>query len=102
MQGHIDGVGRVTRATRRGKNTYLEAVLSEDLARYCISEGSIAIDGVSLTIAHLRGTRVTVNVIPTTWNDTTLRFRSVGDRVNVEVDMMGRYAERLLSYGVAD
>lgn len=96
VQGHVDGLGRISAVRRRGYNIYLEVILPGELARYCISEGSIALDGTSLTIAELRGTRITMNVIPTTWDHTVLRHRSVGDRVNVEVDMMARYAERLL------
>ena len=96
VQGHVDGTGRVSKLQRRGENIYLEVTLPANLARYCISEGSIAIDGVSLTIADLRGTRVTINVIPTTWNDTALRERSVGYYVNIEVDVLARYVERLM------
>jgi riboflavin synthase len=96
VQGHVDGTGRVSKLQRRGENIYLELVLPDELARYCIAEGSIAVDGVSLTIADLRGTRVTINVIPTTWNDTALRSRSVGDYVNIEVDVLARYVERLM------
>jgi riboflavin synthase len=97
VQGHVDGTARVSRIDRRGENIYFEVILPEDLARYCICEGSIALDGVSLTIADLRGTRVTANIIPTTWNETVLYERRVGDHVNVEVDVMARYAERLLT-----
>ncbi len=96
VQGHVDGVGRVSAVRRRGHNIYVELILPEELVRYCISEGSIAVDGVSLTIAELRGSRITMNIIPTTWNETVLQYRQVGDFVNIEVDMMARYAERLL------
>jgi riboflavin synthase len=96
VQGHVDGLGRITAIRRRGHNIYLEVVLPESLARYCISEGSVAIDGVSLTIAELRGVRITMNISPTTWDHTVLRYRSTGDHVNIEVDVMARYAERLL------
>ncbi len=96
VQGHVDGLGRISGLRRRGHNVYLEVILPDELARYCISEGSVALDGTSLTIAELRGTRITMNIIPTTWDHTVLRQRSVGDHVNVEVDMMARYAERLL------
>jgi len=96
VQGHVDGVARVTEVRRQGENIYFGVLLPEELARYCISEGSIAIDGVSLTIAELRGTRLRMNIIPTTWNDTALRNRRVGEQVNIEVDVIARYAERLL------
>ena len=96
VQGHVDGVGRISAVRRRGHNIYVELILPEELLRYCISEGSIAVNGVSLTIAELRGSRITLNIIPTTWNETVLQYRQVGDFVNIEVDMMARYAERLL------
>lgn len=99
VQGHVDGVARVSQVRRQGANIYFEVIVLEHLARYCISEGSVALDGVSLTIAQLRGTRLVINIIPTTWNDTALRNRRAGSYVNVEVDVMARYAERLLSSG---
>ncbi|MDZ7794459.1 MAG: riboflavin synthase [Spirochaetia bacterium] len=97
VQGHVDGLARITAVQRRGENVYVELVLPQELARYCVSEGSVAVEGISLTIAALRGSRITLNVIPTTWRETVLSDRRQGDRVNIEVDIMARYVERLLT-----
>ncbi len=96
VQGHVDGQGRVTEIRRAGEGYYLTVDLPEELAAGCIPQGSIAVDGISLTIATLADTRVTVNVIPTTWRETTLSARKVGDPVNIETDVIGRYVFRYL------
>ncbi|MFW5827296.1 MAG: riboflavin synthase [Alkalispirochaeta sp.] len=101
VQGHVDGVGTVATVREDGKNVYFSVVVPANLARYCIGEGSIAIDGTSLTIAELTdhgtSTTITVNVIPATWRTTVLADRVAGDPVNLEVDVLARYVERLLS-----
>lgn len=97
VQGHVDGLARVTAVQRKNENVYIELLLPHDLARFCVAEGSIAVEGISLTVAALRGSRITLNVIPTTLRDTVLSDRREGDRVNIEVDIMARYVERLLT-----
>ncbi len=102
VQGHVDGIGTVATVREDGKNVYFSVVVPSDLARYCIGEGSIAIDGTSLTIAELTDgnaseTTITVNVIPATWRTTVLADRVAGDAVNLEVDVLARYVERLLT-----
>lgn len=97
VQGHVDGLARITAVRRRSENIYIELLLPQELARYCVAEGSIAVEGISLTIAARRGSRITLNVIPTTWRDTVLSDRRPGDRVNIEVDILARYVERLLA-----
>lgn len=101
VQGHVDGQGTVTEIRRLGEGYYLSVRLPEDLARGCIPQGSIAIDGISLTVARLADSTVTINVIPTTWRETTLKDRKVGERVNVEVDIIGRYVFRYLETATA-
>lgn len=96
MQGHVDGVGSLASIERSDRNIYLSVDLGPKLLRYCVSEGSVAISGVSLTIAALTGRGVKVNIIPETWKRTSLRDRRVGDPVNIEVDILARYVERLL------
>lgn len=97
VQGHVDGLARITAVQRRNENVYIELLLPQELARYCVAEGSITVEGISLTVAALRGSRITLNVIPTTWRDTVLSDRREGNRVNIEVDIMARYVERLLT-----
>jgi riboflavin synthase len=96
VQGHVDATARVLLVSREGANAYLTIDLPEELEMYVVREGSIAINGVSLTIAALRGTRVTVNLIPVTWSATALSDLRVHDRANVEVDIIGRYVAKML------
>jgi riboflavin synthase len=94
--GHVDGVGEVTKVERRGANRLLRVRAPASLSRYIARKGSIAVDGVSLTVNAVRGAEFEVNLIPHTLAVTTLRDRRAGDRVNLEVDPLARYAERLL------
>ncbi|RMG66624.1 MAG: riboflavin synthase [Calditrichaeota bacterium] len=97
VQGHVNGTAVFRTWTRRGENFLLEVELPEALSRYVILEGSIALDGISLTVARLNGNRVGINIIPHTASATNLKYRQPGDRVNVEVDLIAKYVERLLA-----
>ena len=94
VQGHVDGVGVVT-AREEGGTTLLRLLLPEGLARYVVAKGSLAVDGVSLTVAEIDGDEVTIGLIPETLDRTTLGVRGVGDRVNLEVDVLAKYVEKL-------
>jgi riboflavin synthase len=94
--GHVDGVGKVTKVERLGENRLLRVRSPASLSRYIARKGSIAVDGVSLTVNAVRGAEFEVNLIPHTLAVTTLRDLRAGDRVNLEVDPLARYAERLL------
>ena len=94
--GHVDGVGKVTKVERLGANRLLRVRAPASLARYIARKGSIAVDGVSLTVNAVHGAEFEVNLIPHTLAVTTLKNRSAGDGVNLEVDPLARYAERLL------
>lgn len=96
VQGHVDGVGRISTMHHRADNIFLEIILPHDLIRFCVAEGSIAVDGISLTIAELRGIKITINIIPKTWENTILTYCRTGDQVNIEIDIMARYVERML------
>lgn len=98
VAGHVDGVGIVTRFERAasdGANVELEIEAPAELARFIASKGSIAVDGVSLTINAVAGRRFSVNLIPHTLGVTTLGNLASGARVNLEVDMVARYVARL-------
>jgi riboflavin synthase len=95
VQGHVDGVGTVTALDEAGGSYRLEIEAPVELARFIAKKGSITVDGVSLTVNAVEGARFEVNVIPHTRAVTTLRNLARGARVNVEVDMMARYVERL-------
>ena len=102
VAGHVDGVGVVTRFDRAAKdddNVELEVEAPADLARFIASKGSIAVDGVSLTINAVAGRRFSVNLIPHTLAVTTLGSLATGARVNLEVDMVARYVARLQDVG---
>jgi riboflavin synthase len=95
VQGHVDGVGEVVKLEAAGRSTVLVIELPEALARYVAQKGSIAVDGVSLTVNAVRGNRFEVNVIPHTQAVTVIGGYRLGDAVNIEVDMIARYLERL-------
>jgi riboflavin synthase len=94
--GHVDGVGKVTEVGRAGGNVLLRVRAPASLARYIARKGSIAVQGVSLTVNAVRGAEFEVNLIPHTLAVTTMKDLRVGDRVNLEVDPLARYAERLI------
>jgi riboflavin synthase len=91
VQGHVDGVARVRTVTDEG----LEIEATPEILRYCVEKGSIAVEGVSLTIAGLDGDAFTVALVPHTKEVTTLGQARAGDELNVEVDMLAKYIEKL-------
>src|SRR5690606_14235391 len=97
MQGHVDGSAELVARDSQTEWDDFTFVLPADLVRYVVPKGSIALNGVSLTVAALEGDRATVSLIPTTLADTTLGDLAIGDRVNVEVDVMGKYVESMLA-----
>jgi riboflavin synthase len=94
VQGHIDATGRVTRLREDGEAHWLTVAFTADLAPYLILKGSIAVDGISLTVAALAEDRFDVMIVPYTWEQTNVRSRRVGDTVNLECDMIGKYLVR--------
>lgn len=96
VSGHVDGVGAVTAFEDLGGSWRLEVEMPAELARYVARKGSIAVDGVSLTVNAVAGNRFEVNIIPHTRAVTTLGRLAAGSRVNLEVDMTARYLERLM------
>lgn len=95
VSGHVDGVGAVTRLEPAGDNRLLAVAAPRELARYVARKGSIAVNGVSLTVNEVNGVEFTVNLIPHTLAATNLGELRVRDKVNLEVDMLARYVERL-------
>jgi len=95
VSGHVDGLGEVRQIRPVGEHQLFELCLPASLARYVVVKGSIAIDGVSLTVNRVDGCCFSVNVIPHTLSHTTLAGLNEGDDVNIETDMYGRYVERL-------
>jgi riboflavin synthase len=99
VSGHVDGIGRIVsnQADARSQRWVIEAPPA--LARYIAAKGSVCVDGVSLTVNTVEGARFGVNLIPHTLEQTSFGDRRVGDRVNLEIDMLARYVERLLATG---
>jgi riboflavin synthase len=98
VQGHVDGVGTVARRAPGTAWDDVTVTLPAGLSRYVVEKGSIALDGVSLTVVRADGDEVSVSLIPETLRRTTWGAKQVGDRVNIEVDVIAKYVERLLGY----
>lgn len=94
--GHVDGLGTIANLGQTDEFYELTVEFPEELSRYIAEKGSISIDGISLTVASISANRFSVAVIPYTFEETTLQHRRVGDKVNLEVDMLARYVERML------
>ena len=100
VQGHVDGIGVVTACVRDGETARLRIEWQDPvLARLLIPQGSVAVDGVSLTVAALEGGAFEIMLIPHTLGQTTLGALKAGQRVNLEMDMIGKYVQRFLSLG---
>ncbi|MFI5001134.1 MAG: riboflavin synthase [Reyranellales bacterium] len=98
VYGHVDGVGRIVAMTPEGGSVRFTFEAPGELARFVAAKGSVAVDGVSLTVNEVAGNRFGVNVISHTQAVTTLGQAKIGQRVNLEVDMLARYVARLLEY----
>ena len=96
VQGHVDGTGTIHAIRPDGEAHWLTVGYPKHLAPLLIRKGSVAIDGISLTVADLRATQLDVMIIPFTWQATNLVSRHVGDTVNLECDMIGKYVARVL------
>jgi riboflavin synthase len=94
VTGHIDGVGKISRWERSGADYVLEINAPPAIMRYVIFKGSIAVDGISLTVASVSKSKFGLWIIPHTYEVTTLRERKVGDLINLEADLLGKYVER--------
>ncbi len=97
VTGHIDGVGRITRWEPVGKDYVLDVEPPAKLMPYLVYKGSIAVDGISLTVAEVFKRRIRIWIIPHTFELTNLRGRAAGDYVNLEMDILGKYVERFLA-----
>lgn len=98
VQGHVNALGKIVSIETRGENWEIEVSFPAELRKYMISEGSVALDGISLTVARLTPTTLTVSIIPHTLEKTSLSAKKVGDHLNIEVDMIAKYIENFLSH----
>jgi riboflavin synthase len=102
VSGHVDGIGRIRALTAKGNYTLISVAAPPELLRYMIQKGSVAVDGISLTINDCGENRFDVSVIPHTAALTTLGRKRIGDPVNIETDMIGKYVERFLNHPGGD
>jgi len=99
VSGHIDGIGKILKKEQQQRSWLIGIGINEQIFRYTIEKGSIAVDGISLTINQCKERYFEVNIIPQTGNMTTILKKKVGDLVNVEVDLIGKYIEKFFSKG---
>jgi riboflavin synthase len=98
VQGHIDAVGEVMSMERDGESATMIIEAPDGVARYLVEKGSVAVDGVSITVASVNGTRFGIALIPHTLEVTTLGSMKPGDRVNLEADVIAKYVARLVRH----
>jgi len=97
VQGHVDEVGNIRGIEARGQDHVVDVELPDAIARLCIEKGSLAVDGISLTIASLKGSIATFWITPHTWDHTNLHAANDGQRVNLEADMLAKHVDSLLA-----
>lgn len=102
VQGHVDGIGTIDQIDTAGGNRTIWVAAEERVLQQMIPKGSVAMDGVSLTIVEVQRERFGVSLIPTTWQETNLRERKKGDRVNLETDLIGKWISRRLDEVLGD
>jgi riboflavin synthase len=97
VTGHVDGLGKIIKWERAGKDHVLDIAAPADVMKYLVFKGSVAVDGISLTVAAVQKKSFRIWIIPHTFAVTVLRERQVGDAVNLEADLLGKYVERFLT-----
>ncbi|HUH65170.1 MAG TPA: riboflavin synthase [Syntrophales bacterium] len=95
--GHVDGLGKIAEKATKSGSIQFAVEIDKDLERYIVEKGSVAVDGISLTVNRCEKSRFYVNIIPHTAKNTTLGFRKVADPVNIETDIIGKYVEKFLN-----
>ena len=96
--GHVDGMGKIQEKVVKSSSIQFGVEIDEMLSRYIVEKGSIAVDGISLTVNRCKKNRVYVNIIPHTTQVTTLDLKKTTDLVNIETDILGKYVEKLLNH----
>ncbi|HOF02145.1 MAG TPA: riboflavin synthase [Spirochaetota bacterium] len=99
VQGHIDGIAKIIRIDKRAEDHFFEFFITEDLRKFIIPKGSVAIDGISLTISAVLSASFEVTVIPQTLKETNLKERRIGDYVHIETDFFVKYVSHVISNG---
>jgi riboflavin synthase len=99
VMGHVDGIGTIVEMKQSGDSVRLEIQVPADISEYIVKKGSIAIDGISLTVNEQSDNKFTVNIIPYTLSKTTLGEKNLRDKVNIETDVIGKYVENFITKG---
>ena len=94
VQGHVESQAEIISKKKMGEQTTLRIKINRSLLKYCIYKGSICLDGISLTIARIQSNLIDVAIVPHTLDNTTLLFKNIGDKLNLETDMLAKYAEK--------
>ena len=95
VQGHIDGVAKLSSVKKQGNSRILSFEVPDHLGKYIVEKGSIAVNGISLTVIYVKNDDFSVGIIPYTWENTMLKQLKVSDKVNIEVDILAKYLEKL-------
>ena len=95
VQGHVDGAAKLSSVKKQGNSYLMTFIVPEPLTRYIAEKGSIAVNGISLTVISAKGNQFTLGIIPYTWENTMLSQLKVSDKVNIEVDILAKYLEKL-------
>ncbi|GAA0179806.1 riboflavin synthase [Clostridium sediminicola] len=98
VSGHIDGVGYIINLKNEDNATWVSIEVNDDILKYIVEKGSVAIDGISLTVAYVDEKIFKISLIPLTKEETTLLSKGIGERVNIECDIVGKYVERLIGF----
>lgn len=98
LTGHIDSTGKIISFKKEGEAIWIEIKVSNEVSKYIVYKGSIAIDGISLTIAEVNGEKFKISIIPHSQEETTLTKKNIGEVVNIECDLIGKYVEKLLNF----
>ena len=98
VQGHIEKVVTIIDKHEKDNQTDLVIEVGDEYLKYCIYKGSITLDGISLTIASIDSNKITVAIIPHTLENTTLKYKQIGDTLNLETDVFAKYVENIISY----
>ena len=96
VSGHVEGMGTLTKVDNDRNSKLLTIQIPDELTKYVIKKGSIAINGISLTVIDIQNSQITVGIIPHTWKMTNLHLLNIGDKVNVETDMMAKYIAKMI------
>lgn len=95
VQGHIDGTGKLAGLKKKGNSRILEISVDRKIAKYIVSKGSIAVNGISLTVIEAKKKSFVVGIVPYTWENTMLQTVKIGEKINIEVDILAKYVEKI-------